>query len=191
VINLKDKPMLKGDKVILRPFKAEDFTYIEECLKDAEVIKLTGSDSQYDREFTINWYNTRNEQIDRLDLAIVDRSKGILVGEVVVNLYDEKNQCMNFRILIGPRGRDRGLGTEATRLFINYIFSHTILKTLTLSVFVFNPRAKRVYEKVGFLVESIDENELEFEGEWIDSVNMKLTREDWLREKAERHGNFA
>jgi RimJ/RimL family protein N-acetyltransferase len=119
-----------------------------------------------------------------LDLAIVDRSKGILVGEVVVNLYDEKNQCMNFRILIGPRGRDRGLGTEATRLFINYLFSHTALKTLTLSVFDFNPRAKRVYEKLGFLVESIDENELEFEGEWIDSVNMKLTRKDWLRDKS-------
>ena len=183
MINLKDKPLLKGDKVSLRPFKTEDFTYIEECLKDAEVIKLTGSDSQYDREFTLNWYNTRNEQIDRLDLAIVDQSKGILVGEVVANLYDEKNHSMNFRILIGPRGRDRGFGTEATRLFIDYLFSHTTLESLTLSVFDFNPRAKRVYEKVGFIVESIDKNELEFEGNWIDSVNMKLTREDWLREK--------
>ena len=183
MINLKDKPLLKGDKVILRPFKAEDFTYIEECLMDAEVIKLTGSDSQYDREFTLNWYNTRNEQIDRLDLAIVDQSKGILVGEVVANLYDEQNQSMNYRILIGPRGRDRGFGTEATRLFIDYLFSHTTLKSLTLSVFDFNPRAKRVYEKVGFIVESIDENELEFEGDWIDSINMKLTREDWLREE--------
>ena len=183
MINLKDKPLLEGEKVILRPFKAEDFTYIEECLMDAEVIKLTGSDSQYDRDFTLNWYNTRNEQIDRLDLAIVDKSKGILVGEVVANLYDEKNHSMNFRILIGPRGRDRGLGTEATRLFIDYLFSHTKLKTLNLSVFDFNPRAKHVYEKVGFIVESIDENELEYEGDWIDSVNMKLMREDWLREE--------
>ena len=173
--------MLEGEKVILRPFKAEDFTYIEECLMDSEVIKLTGSDSQYDKEFTLNWYNTRNEQIDRSDLAIVDQSKGVLVGEVVANLYDEQNQSMNFRILIGPRGRDRGFGTEATRLFIDYLFSHTTLKTLTLSVFEFNPRAKRVYEKVGFNVESIDENELEFEGDWIDSVNMRLTREDWLK----------
>lgn len=65
---------------------------------DVEVIKLTGNDSQYDREFTLNWYNTRNEQIDRLDLAIVDQSKDMLVGEVVANLYDEKNHSMNFRI---------------------------------------------------------------------------------------------
>lgn len=60
-MNLKDKPLLEGENVILRPFKAEDFTYIEECLMDAEVIKLTGSDSQYDREFTLNWYNMRNK----------------------------------------------------------------------------------------------------------------------------------
>ena len=91
---------------------------------------------------------------------------------------------MNFRILIGPRGRNRGLGTEATQLIIDYIFTNTTLNELTLSVFDFNPRAKHVYEKVGFVVESVDENDLEFEGEWIDSINMKLTREDWLSRKS-------
>ena len=45
----------------------------------------------------------------------------------------------------------------------------------------FNPRARKVYEKVGFVIDSIDETELEFEGEWIDSINMKLTRENWIR----------
>lgn len=182
MINLIDKPTLKGEKVILRPFEDGDFPYIEECLQDEEVIKLTGSDSHYDRDFTLNWYKTRNEQNDRLDLAIVDQSQDITVGEVVANLYDEKNHSMNFRILIGPQGRNRGLGTEATQLFIDYLFSHTTLKTITLSVFDFNPRAKRVYEKVGFLVESIDEKELAFDGEWIDSVNMKMSRAEWLRE---------
>jgi len=92
---------------------------------------------------------------------------------------------MNFRILIGPRGRNRGLGTEATQLMIEYIFQATTLNELTLSAFDFNPRAKHVYEKVGFVVESVDENDLEFEGEWIDSINMTLTREDWLRRKSD------
>ncbi|WP_047983209.1 GNAT family N-acetyltransferase [Ornithinibacillus californiensis] len=181
MINLTHKPLLVGEKVVLRPFEKEDFPYIEECLLDPEVIKLTGSDSDFDREFTIQWYNTRNEQTDRLDLAIVDVDHNIVVGEVVVNLYDEKNHSMNFRILIGPKGRDRGLGTEATHLIINYIFENTTLNYLTLSVFDFNPRARHVYEKVGFEVESIDERDLEYEGEWIDSINMKLTRDRWTK----------
>lgn len=183
MIDLRHKPLLKGEKVVLRPFQDEDFPFIKECLLDPEVVKLTGSSSDIDWELTHQWYNTRNEQTDRLDLAIVDQSQGILVGEAVVNLFDEQNHSMNFRILIGPRGRNQGFGTDATRLIINYIFKTTTLHELTLSVFDFNPRAKHVYEKVGFVQVSIDENDLEYEGEWIDSINMKLTREDWLNRK--------
>ncbi|QOR68059.1 GNAT family N-acetyltransferase [Cytobacillus suaedae] len=179
MINLADKPTILGKKVILRPFTEDDIPYLEECMEDPEVIKLTGSSADLDRETFLNWYRTRNETTDRLDLAIVDQFQGVLVGEVVLNLYDEEKQSMNFRILIGPRGRNRGLGTESTELILDYIFANTKLNQITLSVFDFNPRAKFVYEKVGFVVESIDEKDLEFEGEWIDSINMKLTREAW------------
>lgn len=179
MVDLSNKPHIEGSKVILRPFKEEDFPYLEECLKDPEVIKLTGSTVEFDREKIINWYNSRNEQTDRLDLAIVDKSENHLVGEVVVNLYDEIKQSMNFRVLVGPRGRNRGLGTESTQLMIDYIFQHTNLNQLTLSVYEFNPRARAVYEKIGFVFDSLDKNELEYEGKWIDSINMKLTRENW------------
>ncbi|TDL74973.1 GNAT family N-acetyltransferase [Peribacillus frigoritolerans] len=182
MVDLSMKPVITGEKVILRPFKAEeDFPYLEECLKDPVVLKYTGSSDEYDREEVFKWYRSRNEQIERLDLAIIDQAQDVLVGEAVVNLYDEKQQSMNFRILIGPRGRDRGLGTEATRLIIDYVFKNTDLKFLMLSVFAFNPRAMKVYEKLGFVTCSVDKNELEFEGEWIDSIFMKLTREDWMK----------
>ena len=120
-----------------------------------------------------------NEQPERLDLVIVDKSTNIVVGEVVINEYDEDRHSMNYRVLIGPLGRNRGLGTEATTMFINYIFSNTDLNQLTLSVYSFNPRAQRVYEKAGFVLESIDEAEFEYEGEMIDSLNMILTRSRW------------
>ncbi|WLV25447.1 GNAT family protein [Aciduricibacillus chroicocephali] len=184
MIDLSYKPRIEGEKVVLRPFKEEDLSFLEECLKDPEVLKLTGSGADFDQESIAEWYSTRNEQTDRLDLAIEDRSQGVPVGEAVVNLYDENKHSMNFRILIGPRGRDRGLGTEAMHLIIDYIFNKTSLNELTLSVFEFNPRAKHVYEKLGFVVYSVDENDLEFEGGWINSINMKLTRDNWLSRKS-------
>ncbi|MEW9110025.1 MAG: GNAT family protein [Cytobacillus gottheilii] len=179
MVDLSIKPTIIGETVILRPFSLDDFPSIEECLKDPEVLKLTGSSADYDREAVIEWYSTRNEQKDRLDLAIVDKSLNIAVGEAVINLYNDKDHSMNFRILIGPRGRNRGLGSEATQLLIDYVFQNTNLNQITLSVFDFNPRAKKVYEKAGFVLESIDQNDLEFEGEWIDSINMVLSRERW------------
>lgn len=181
MINLKNKPTIQGNKVILRPFEIRDIEYMEECIKDLEVIKLTGSSTDFDRESVIKWYSTRNEQVDRLDLAIVDKDNNVVVGEVVINAYDEVKHSMNYRILIGPRGRNRGLGTEATTLVIDYVFLNTDLKQLTLSVYAFNPRAQKVYEKVGFVLDSVDEAELEFEGDMIDSLNMILTRENWER----------
>ncbi|MFD1019827.1 GNAT family N-acetyltransferase [Thalassobacillus hwangdonensis] len=186
MVDLRHKPVVEGEKVILRPFEEKDIPYIMECLEDPEVLKLTGSTSELDKEATLKWYRTRNDQTDRLDLAIVDKAQNHLVGEAVVNLYDEEANSMNFRILIGPKGRDRGLGTEATRLIVDYIFDNTDLDQLTLSVYAFNPRARKVYEKIGFVFESIDENDLEYEGEGIDSINMVLKREDWRNKKEHR-----
>lgn len=185
MIDLKYKPTIEGDKIILRPFKVEDLDAIEEILDDPEVIKLTGSSGQdaTSREVLYNWYTTRNEQSDRLDLAIVDKVKNEVVGEAVVNKYDEACHSMNFRILIGPKGRNRGLGTEATSLIVDYVFRNTDLKHLSLNVFAFNPRAQRVYEKVGFVLTSVDKDDLEFEGVMIDCYNMVLTREAWAENK--------
>lgn len=179
MINLKDKPTITGAKVMLRPFETSDIEYMEECLKDLEVIKLTGSDMDYDRDLVVKWYSTRNEQVDRLDLAIVDLSDGGVIGEVVLNEYDDDKRSMNYRILIGPRGRNRGLGTEATQLILDYMFLNTDLSQITLSVYAFNPRALSVYEKAGFVTDSVDVGELEYEGERIDSINMVLRRGDW------------
>lgn len=77
MINLSDKPTIQGEKIILRPFQAEDAQVMEEILQDPEVIKLTGSSADFDSEFLKQWYSTRNEQSNRLDLAIVDRVHAI------------------------------------------------------------------------------------------------------------------
>lgn len=74
-------------------------------------------------------------------------AKPTLIGEeVVVNDYEQQQQSMNFRILIGRDGRNRGLGTEATQLLMDYLFRHTALDQLTLSVLAINPRARHVYQ---------------------------------------------
>lgn len=82
MVYLCHKPLLEGEKVVLRPFENKDLPFIEVCLKDPEVIKLTGSNLDFDKEKESihHWYNTRNEQTDRLDLAIIDKCQGIPVG---------------------------------------------------------------------------------------------------------------
>jgi len=78
-----------------------------------------------------------------MDLAVVDPASGECVGEIVLNDWEPGNQTCNLRILIGPRGRGRGLGTEAIRLLLDYAFAQTDLFRIELEVYSFNTRAPR------------------------------------------------
>jgi RimJ/RimL family protein N-acetyltransferase len=188
------KPVLTGDRVVLRPFRADDIPALLEALADPEVLRLTGSvhDSVPDAETVLGpdeadslgrYYATRNEQPDRLDLAVIDQARGRCVGEVVLNQWDEGNRSCNFRTLIGPAGRDRGLGTEALRLIAGYGFEQLGLHRISLEVYAFNPRARHVYEKVGFIAEGVLRDALRYEEGWVDATVMSILDHEWARHR--------
>lgn len=182
------KPVLTGEKVTLRPFTAADAEVMAQIFIDPEVLKLTGSAVSTDAidqadpsldERTQEWYATRAEVDERLDLAIIDRASGALVGEVVLNEYDSNAASVNFRILVGPEGRGRGLGTEATRLILGYGFEMIGLHRIGLDVFAYNPRAQHVYSKVGFVFEGIKRDASVFDGEYVDEIWMSILADEW------------
>ena len=179
-MNFSVKPVLTGERAVLRPFTEDDVPVMTGIVHDPEVIRLTGSPAEeFDAERLRSWYASRNSQVDRLDLGIVDRASGELVGEAVLNEWDERNRSCSFRILIGPGGRDRGLGTEAVRLIVGHAFEQLGLHRVSLYVFAFNPRARRAYEKAGFVAEGVERQTLLYEGEWIDSVRMSVLAHEW------------
>jgi RimJ/RimL family protein N-acetyltransferase len=188
-VGLATKPTLVGDKVILRPFSfEEDEAPLREMLSDPEALKLTGSyhdpddppawDDAGEATF-LSWYTTRNDQAERLDLAIVDKVSGRCVGEVAFMDWSEPNRSCSFRIMIGPGGRDRGLGTEAVRLFVGYGFEQLDLHRIQLDVHAFNPRARHVYEKVGFVAEGVLREEHRWADQWIDVTIMSILDREW------------
>lgn len=182
-----DKPTLVGERVTLRPVALEDIPVLTTILRDPELRRLTGSShstaeaesAEEDEARLREWYSTRNDQTDRLDLMVVDNGSGQVVGEVVLNDWDEGSRRCNFRTLIGPAGRDRGLGTEALRLLVDYAFTHLPLNRIELEVYAFNPRAQRVYEKVGFVVEGRRREALLYDAEPVDAIIMGLLRAEW------------
>ncbi|MCZ7439290.1 GNAT family protein [Micromonospora sp. WMMC241] len=179
------KPTLTGERVVLRPFSDDDLPALAAILADPEVARLTGSPPGEGFEPTRlrAWYGTRNSQPDRLDLAVVDRASGACVGEVVLNEWDRANASCNFRTLIGPGGRDRGLGTEAVRLVVGYGFERLGLHRVGLEVFAFNPRARRAYEKVGFVAEGTLRQVLRDGDEWVDATVMSILAPEWARHR--------
>jgi RimJ/RimL family protein N-acetyltransferase len=173
------KPVLTGGKVVLRPYRAADAPVIAEIIGEPEVRRYTDTRGTFTPDQIRAAIVAHADAADRLDLAVTDAATGELVGEVVLNEWDEPNRSCNFRTLLGPRGRDRGLGTEATRLIVGYGFEQLHLHRISLEVFSFNPRARRVYEKVGFVVEGVERETLLVDGQWADSVRMAILDWEW------------
>lgn len=175
------KPTLHGDAVTLVPATIEHVPDLMTMLNDPEIGRLTGSRGDVDKDIVENWYATRADQTDRLDLAVLDNSTGRCVGEAVLNEWDPDNQSCNFRIALVPTALGRGFGTEATRLIVGYGFEVIGLHRISLEVYAFNPRAKRAYEKAGFVDEGRRRDALLWDGEWVDAIMMSMLATQWQR----------
>ncbi len=178
-----EKPTLTGERVILRPLVAEDAEHMWRDIHDAEANRLTGTHGTFEREQIAEWCASRADQEDRLDLAVIDRATGRWAGEVVINEWDPDNATCGFRIALAADSRDRGLGSEATRLIVDYAFDELPVNRLELEVFAFNPRAIAVYERIGFVREGVARQALQWEGTYVDAILMSIIRSD--RESAQ------
>lgn len=178
---------LVGDRVELRPADGRDAARLQELMGDPEVGRLTGSVHSSDpathpppwsTEQLIDLYDRWAAADDRIVWVIVDRSSGETVGEALLMDHDPGNRSVGFRLWISG-ARDRGLGTETTRLAVDHAFGTIGVHRVELEVFAFNPRARRVYEKVGFVHEGTRRDALRFDDGWVDAEGMAMLESDW------------
>jgi len=177
-LTFRTKPILTGQLVILRPVTVDDAPGLVELLNDPEARKLTGTHGSVRPGVEArarHWYGSRAELDNQLYLAITERSTSEFVGEVVLDDLDPDNRSCSFRIaLVGPRAYNRGFGSEATSLVVAHALETVGLHRVELEVHDFNPRARHVYERAGFVHEGTKRQALLWQGQWIDTHIMAV-----------------
>lgn len=115
--------------------------------------------------------------------AIHDRVSGNLIGTSAVTRIDHRESSCLFRIVIGEKlAWGHGFGTDATRLVVEEVFETLCLDTVKLEVFLHNPRARRAYERVGFVETG---RTVEWAGhQRLDVIAMELRRSNWQQDRA-------
>jgi RimJ/RimL family protein N-acetyltransferase len=73
----------------------------------------------------------------------------------------------------------KGYGTDAMNVLLQFAFTEINLRRVSLSVFEYNPRAIRSYEKAGFRHEGRARKVLNKEGSRWDVLYMGILREEW------------
>jgi diamine N-acetyltransferase len=85
------------------------------------------------------------------NFTIYDLRDGAPVGTCALDDISHRHRRASFGILLGER-RGQGLGTEATRLTLDWAFNVLSLLNVLLEVYPWNGGAIRAYEKAGFKV---------------------------------------
>jgi RimJ/RimL family protein N-acetyltransferase len=105
----------------------------------------------------------------------------LLLGDMVLDVVHWNNGDAFVGLLIGERDLwGKGLGTQAMNLLLEFAFTEVNLRRVTLTVFEYNPRAIRSYEKAGFRHEGRMRQVLSREGKRWDVLYMGILREEWL-----------
>ena len=177
-----NKPVLRGEMVVLRPIVASDADAMWEMVNDPEGVRLTGTTTTFSRADIDAWCESVAAREDRLDLAITHGSDEYL-GEIVLNEIDRHALSANLRLVLRPGQRGRGFGGEAISLVLAHAFGDEPaglgLHRVSLDVLSINPRARMLYESLGFVVEG-RLRESHRDGDfWCDSILMAMLEDDY------------
>ena len=179
-----EKPVLVGNRVVLRPITGADTAAMFASLSDKESQRLTGTQESFTFEQVQNYCQGLEGADDRVDYAITLKDDPAYLGEVVLNEIDWETRSASFRIaLASEKLFGKGYGTEATRLIIEFGMQTLKLHRIELEVYDFNPRARHVYEKAGFVLEGIRRDVLLWEGKYQSAILMSILEGEYNEKK--------
>jgi RimJ/RimL family protein N-acetyltransferase len=104
-----------------------------------------------------------------------------LIGDLALDVIDWSGRDAFVGLGIGETGYwSKGYGTDVMNILLRFAFMEINLRRVTLTVFEYNPRAIRSYEKAGFQHEGRERQVLNREGRRWDILFMGILREEWM-----------
>ncbi len=172
-----------GRRVTLRRHVPENLAAVSRWYRDPEVARLTRYQTRpMPREEVERFFQTRLLEPDSVAYAIHVRLTDRLIGLTTFSALDADNGSVLFHITLGERDVwGQGYGTEATSLMLAHAFERLGLHRVGLSVFSFNDRAIRSYEKAGFRIEGRLRDAIVRDGRYWDEIQMGALRPEWLQ----------
>ena len=169
---------LVGKKCYLSPMNVNDAEIYTEWLNDLDI---TSNLSMYHINIGIQ---AEKEILERLskeqNYSIIDIESNNLIGSCGLMDLDHLNQTAEIGIFIGNKSFwNKGYGTEAMKLLLDYGFKALNLHNIMLKVYSFNENAKRVYDKLGFNIIGKRRESLKRGNKVFDIIYMDIVYEEF------------
>ena len=180
---------LKGDKISLRPYCAEDARLVFDWFNDPVVTfyMFTGQKPKTSEQISVLMEKDVNSEENTIFIA-VDNVSGDPIGIVGLYEIDHTARKAEMRIIIGNRKYwGKGYGTEMTDLIDFYGFDRLNLNRIYLGVTDENKGGVKAYEKAGYIYEGRLLQDIYRNSRYYDSVRMGLLRDDYYKKLYPEH----
>ncbi|MFZ5883527.1 MAG: GNAT family N-acetyltransferase [Chloroflexota bacterium] len=162
--------------------------------RDSEFRRLLGSDvaQLHSAKAAQTWLEKELEEasVNQHWFSIRKLDDDRLLGDIDLYVYNWSARDAFVGLGIGEREFwGKGYGTDVMRVILRYAFTEVNLHRVTLTVFEYNPRAIRSYEKAGFRHEGRMRGALNKEGRRWDILVMGILREEWMEQNDNKPAN--
>jgi len=182
--------VIYGERVRLRAAERKDVNRFCVWVNDPEVtryLSLYLPMSTVDEE---NWFDsmTKRDQSEKtLVVEVRDGDVWKMIGNCGVFGIDPVNRLGELGIMLGEKDEwNKGYGTETMTLLLRHCFGTLNLNRAFLQVYAENIRAKRSYEKAGFVEEGCLREAVYRHGKYDDVIIMSVLRSEWVAQKKEK-----
>ena len=179
-------PFIEGEKIYLRGLERSDLTWnMFQWANDAEVTHYMIMGAMPN---TVEQLEEEYEQLSKSDkdvvFAIVDKKSDTHIGNAGLYLINYISRVGEFRIIVGEKEYwNKGYGTEATKLTVDYGFERLNLNCIFLGVNVEHAGAIKAYEKAGFVKEGAMRQMIYRNGRYYDAVRMSILMKEYYARK--------
>ena len=146
--------MITGETISLRPLEVRHLEKTLEWANDPELMRLLNRAGPVSTSEHQRWFASLEERKDCIYFAIETNAHSIHVGNIWLWNIEPRHRRAELRIVIGNDNfTGKGAGTEAINSLCNYAFKQLNLHKVYAYVLTINPRARRAFEKAGFVLE--------------------------------------
>jgi RimJ/RimL family protein N-acetyltransferase len=145
------QPLLAvGTRAALGPLRRDLLERYTRWMNDPEAMRGVARRRPLTMEAEAAWYDrAAADDGTAAHFTVYDREDLCPVGTSGLMGIDHADGTAEFGILLGER-RGHGIGTDATRLTLDWAFGELGLHNVMLRVFAWNERAMRAYLAAGF-----------------------------------------
>lgn len=153
---MKKRPSIQTQRLLLRPFGAEDASSLEQLASDRAIADTTVNiPHPYNSEMAHEWISShqpRFEAGELISFAVTEAVSDTLVGSIGLNI-EKASERAELGYWIGRPFWGKGYATEAATAVTEYGFSELSLHRIYAGCFARNPASAKVLQKIGMTLE--------------------------------------